>query len=179
MSNFKKYVALVLVMLSFGLQNSVAQEIDSTVTSRFKARNAVYVEIGGAAVVYSLNYDRLVSVRHIWKVGGRVGVGLLNFSLYDSRVTAEIYALKAIKGHAGRFFELGLGGLYRAPRLISETPHTTDISTIGLVPRVGFRYQPLNGGTVFRIGFTPIITLSKDASHLITPWAGFSIGRSF
>lgn len=158
----------------------LAQNTDSTAT-RFKARNSVYLEVAGTAVVYSLNYDRILSDRKKWKFGGRVGFALLNFSLYDSRVVGEFYTLKALKNRQDRYLEFGLGALYRAPRLIYEIPRTTDTPTIALIPRVGLRWQPLASGTIVRVGATPtfIIDIEKSYAVRVTPWAGFAIGRSF
>ena len=157
---------------------SIAQRADSS-TTHFAARNAVYLEVGGTAVVYSLNYDRLFSDRKKWKKGARLGIGFLNASLHDSRLVGELYALKPLKNHQDRYFELGIGALYRSPRIVSETSGITDSPAIGLSPRVGIRFQKPGPGWIFRLAFTPVFSKQADSPVKIAPWAGFSIGRSF
>lgn len=173
-----KVLLLSLSLFFCRVAHSQSFQPDSAVI-RFKARNAIYLEVGGTAVVYSVNYDRILSDRKKWKTGGRLGLSFLNPSFNDSRFLAEAYTLKAFKNRRNSYLELGMAFLYRTPRLLIEATQLKDSPASGLSPRIGVRFQKAEGGWLTRIGFTPNFSWQSGDPLKIAPWAGFSIGRSF
>lgn len=137
------------------------------------ARNAFYVELGGNALLYTLNYDRLLTDR----VSGRVGVMFLGAADEDSSagvVGAPIMA-SYLWGEGNSRFETGAGLLLLSGGIENvEGYEDEDFSgTVGTAT-LGYRYQRPAGGFVFRAGLTPIFNLGG-----VVPWFGVSFGYAF
>ena len=131
------------------------------------ARNAVYVEALGNGLVYSLNYEREVAPRWWLRLGaGWVGSG------GAFPVTASYLA-----GTAPHHLEIGAGPLLVVwPDFGDEAGDlgsTGGTSLLG-TGTVGYRYQPQEGGLMFRIGATPVFSLEG-----LLVWAGVSLGYAF
>ena len=111
-----------------------------TELSQVKAKNAVYLELVGNGGIISANYDRFLTQN----VGLRIGVGSLLSSFGE--VTFPVMVNYNI-GKDYRF-EIGVGLL-----------HIPDGKWDGTLPcvNIGYRYQSIEGGNVFRIGFTPFL----------------------
>ncbi|HLL46985.1 MAG TPA: hypothetical protein VK399_09745 [Longimicrobiaceae bacterium] len=132
------------------------------------ARNSVYVELLGNGVLYSMNYDRKFSDH----VSGRVGLMALGAALVP--VMGNYLA-----GNGNHRLELGAGPLLIfAPDELKldeaeELESTSDFAVAGTAT-LGYRYQPVYGGFVFRIGFTPVF-----GEGGVFPWVGASFGYAF
>jgi hypothetical protein len=160
------------------------------------APNSVYAEGLGAAIAYSINYERLV----VDQVGVRVGFSYLSLSASVNAgaqassasatylffpITASYIGLRSGK-HS---LELGGGAtlLY-----LSGSANAAGVSASGsgIVPfgilMVGYRFHPVDhAGFQFRIGFNALIgeglgLQNPDPSKLgFIPWPYLSLGASF
>jgi hypothetical protein len=160
------------------------------------APNSIYAEGLGEAILYSINYERLV----IDQLGIRAGFSYLSLSATTGAgpsatsanatyvffpITASYIGLRAGK-HS---LELGGGAtlLY-----VSGSANAAGISSSGsgLVPfgtlLVGYRFHPVDhAGFQFRVGFTSLIgnglgLQNPDPSKLgFIPWPYLSLGASF
>ena len=137
------------------------------------ARNAFYLELGGNALLYSINYDRLLTDR----VAARVGAMFLGAADEDSAagvVGAPIMASYLWGGGSSRF-ETGVGILLVSGGIENvEGYEDEDFSGAAGTATLGYRYQRPTGGFVFRAGVTPIFSLDG-----IGPWFGVSFGYAF
>jgi hypothetical protein len=131
--------------------------------------NSIYIEALGSGLYYSVNYDRLFS----HNIGGRIGFGLLSNGLnplYFVPVT-----LNYLIGKGNSKLELGAGVTIIAADIdLFEIVHSTFESLVLGTAIIGYRYQPADGGFLFRIGFTPLFS-----AYGILPWGGLSLGGSF
>lgn len=148
-------------------------------STRIRAKQAVYVEVGGTGLGISLNYDRILKQSLKWKYGARVGVGI-NSGEFRPMPIAEVYALK---GKNGKYLELGFGATYRFSTSFQYTVDSTLVSGRGgnqlwLMPRVGYRRQKSDKGNIFRVGLTPVFT-RRSEKLFVTPFLGISFGRNF
>ena len=131
-----------------------------------QGRNAVYFEILGNGVIYSINYDRKFTPT----ISGRLGIGGLGTA------GAVPLMVNFMPGTGASRLELGIGpALVFAPEDIDEGEFSDELDA-GLVgtATIGYRYQPVLGGFVFRVGFTPLFGQGG-----ILPWGGVSFGYSF
>jgi len=156
------------------------------------APNAIYLELLGNGLFYTINYDRLLSP----DVGIRVGFGYLGLgagnstttnpdgTTSDNSISARFIVVPATlnyficsQDHRGRVgsnkWELGLGILYINVSVDFFGFQGTG-SVIGETATVGYRYQAYDGGFIFRIGFTPVYIVSR-----FQPWGGLSLGFGF
>jgi hypothetical protein len=133
------------------------------------APNALYFELLGSGGLYSINYDRIVADRFAL----RIGFSAFEFCLFTctSVVTAPVTASYLV-GEGSHSLELGIGLLG-----VSSDSDGTVVGT-GVL---GYRFQPLDGGVVFRFTATPFFGrgLSDDGKFEAVPWVGSSIGGAF
>ena len=189
---FFSSVFLVCVLFS----NAIAQDTHISRATKFQpmAENSLYVELGGNGFVYSLNYDRMIAE----DVSVRFGFEYFSLSAKDTNsesetngagvkigsyfipATLNFFVTSHDNGRAGSSkLEIGAG-----PLILFVTGTGTGTlagksvsgSVIGATGTVGYRYQPYDGGFVFRIGFTPIYF--RDWLGLL-PFAGISVGYAF
>lgn len=151
------------VSLVFGASAANAQE---TAT----APHAIYLEVLGNGVLYSLNYER----RFTPHISGRVGFMYTRAesegSFSDDLAQANVRSsgsvwlvplmINYLSGQGNNHFEAGVGVLLGSAELGTAT--------------LGYRYQRPDGGFVFRAGFTPVFN-----REFFLPWFGISVGRSF
>jgi hypothetical protein len=147
------------------------------------AENAVFLEIGGNGLIYSVNYEHLFGDSDFSLRGGfsylSLGASGGGASAKATFMTFPILANYYIGGKNNKL-EIGAGAtmVYAAT---SAGTSTSFASVSGLVPAptmaVGYRYIPAKGGFTFFIGFTPLILPGADRP--IWPWAGTSFGGVF
>ncbi len=153
------------------------------VSTAQQAPNAVFLELGGSAVLYSINYDRHLTP----DMGFRVGFGYLGLSASSSDQSTDVSSASAsvliipatfnyFLGTGSSRLELGAGIVYvsLSASVSGGVGSAFSGSGIGGAAVIGYRYQPSDGGLLFRASFTPII-----GSGGFLPWAGLSVGYAF
>lgn len=145
-------------------------------------RTALYIELGGQGIGLSANVD----YRFTPHCTARFGV---TTALLASGVVAAAHYISGI--HSAHHFEAGFGlNVMEAANFFGGN----SISVLFPCLILGYRYQPPDGGVVFRISFTPFFTIhtaeapggrgESDSQESIIqvevfPWAGISIGYCF
>jgi hypothetical protein len=163
--------AVLALALALSAGSAAAQ--DAAAGPR-RAENTFFVELGGNAAIYSLNYERFFTPKLGVRVGGMylradddegadIGVGLFP--------VMATYLLGEGNGH----FEVGAGiGIATAGVSDADLGDDWGGSDVYGTATFGYRYQKPEGGVMFRAGFTPAI-----ASGTVIPWAGVSVGYAF
>lgn len=128
-----KKATLLFVFLLVVSTSVIAQQYNNT----FDRKNAVYLEIGGSAVWYSLNYERRIPV----KVSQRFALGG-GFSVIpvDNSNLIGTFSANYLIGHKN-IFELGISPAYIFTN-----------SEFLMSARIGYRYEN-DKGFLFRAGF--------------------------
>lgn len=115
------------------------------------ARDVVYVELlGNALYGGSINYERMLTPQYSVRVGA-------------SPFRSFPVMLNYLPGWGHHTAEVGFGLFVDA----------SDRNVLGTAT-FGYRYQPRDGGMVFRAGWTPLADAGGVAS-----WAGVSVGFAF
>jgi len=163
----KKLVMLALLAL-IGTSAAAAQE-----RALPAAPNAVYLELAGNGLLYTLNYDRLLTPNVAARVGF-MGLGAASDSASAGIVAAPLM-VSYLFGQGNSHFETGLGVMLAAGA-VDEVEGFEDESFSGAVgtATIGYRYQRPGGGFVFRAGVTPFFDTGG-----IAPWIGLSLGYGF
>lgn len=171
MFRFRPSAALALVFALSAAGSAAAQD---TAPGPRVASNTFFVELGGNALVYSLNYERFFTPKIGIRVGGmylqadddagtEVGVGLFP--------VMATYLL----GEGNSHFEAGAGiGIATAGVSDADLDEDFGDSAVYGTATFGYRYQKPEGGVMFRVGFTPVV-----ASGNVFPWVGASVGYAF
>ena len=139
------------------------------------ARNSVYIELLGNGGLYSLNYDRKITNN----VSARVGLMAFGGESTDGdRIGLSLVPLMAnyLVGKHNHRLELGGGPVVAYAAGNIKEHGIGEFSDFGLVGTAtfGYRYQPLQGGFNFRLGFTPLFSASS-----VAPSFGVSFGYGF
>jgi len=148
-------------------------------------RNSIYVELLGHGVFYSVNYDYRVSNKVSLSAGASIwsikSMDILIFQINGIKFRSFPLMVNYLIGNRSSRFELGAGIM---PAYISseggsvfylmkstDSNHTTIFPVIA---NVGYRYQPEDGGFIFRAGITPAFRAGASSVQF-----GLSIGYGF
>jgi len=156
-----------------------------------EAKNAIYLDLLGPGVFYSINYDRVI----VDDFSARIGFSYFSagasvsdssgtttesasFSYWSLPITASYLGI----GSDTHMLELGAGGAivsYSGKGVIeSDDGSVADdasATTLALTGLVGYRRQPADGGFVFRVGASPMQVLGAG----FLPWGYLSLGAAF
>lgn len=185
-------IGVLLLVLNSGFE-CLSQTEFKTVT----AKNAVYLEIGGNAGWYSLNYGRIFYQKGLLKLAGSAGLSMWrhNTSELPHNTTKTIRWLPALPlefsallGRSSHHLEIGSGITPYLSVTVRRNPdilNSSDKVYLGayLPFRLGYRYQKPEGGFFFRIAYTPLFRLPvnlEGSNYYFSPiFAGISFGKSF
>jgi hypothetical protein len=138
--------------------------------------NSVYVELLGNGFFYSINYDH----RFTNNFGGRFGFMIIegqSEQSTDDQVSFAILPVMAnyLVGSGSHRLELGAGLQFVLVGGTLENYGTFSGGGIGGVTTTfGYRYQPVDGGFLFRVGATPFY---NDGRPKLS--GGVSLGYAF
>lgn len=175
---------VILFFLFF--QNNVSAQGEAEI---FTAKNSIYVELGGNTPLYGVHYGRILNQKGKFKISGSAGFSYFqetggSTTHWTPVIPVEITGLWGKTRHN---FEIGVGATFYSSLQTTINPDNNmlqdKVSINALLPfRFGYRYQKPEGGSFFRIGYTPgfNLNLSSNEPALFYPiWGGFSIGKSF
>jgi len=141
---------------------------------------ALYAELGGAGVAFSVNYDRRFGDR-LDGLGWRAGIGY-SFDNF-SRFTSLPLGINYLKGNArlGRYFEMGVnetlvfvaGGSHFGDAFFINDQALSGTVLVNSM-HFGYRSQPPTGGFNFRAGLMPCLISGSSGMGVY-----FSMGFNF
>lgn len=162
-----KKTILTSLLLFFVLIGISAQENRINFQNR---NNSVFLEAGGTAVWYSVNYERKFSLKPMHRITAGIGTSVIpteSYTMFSGLLSAGyLYGEK-------HNLELGIGLTY----LFSDPEYVGSA-------RIGYRYEAPKG-FLFRIGFSPIYGkfaetgLEEYSGKGVLPWGYISVGYSF
>lgn len=136
-----------------------AEEPDADAPT-FAPQYAVYGELGGAAVLYSANFE----VRPIEVLSLRAGVSVVPL-FFVGVMPLTVTGAAVLLGGDRHHFEFGANYVHG---------WIDDDDARFINPLIGYRYQPSDGGFLFRATLGPLVR-ANDPSDVL-PWAGLSFG---
>ena len=136
------------------------------------------MELGGNGLLWSLNYDRMITE----KISIRVGYGFFQISdlffhpdkkefqdavedSYDSKVSLVPIVVNYLLGSGNHKLEIGLGIRYAMVEgndLIFSMPLPDNGSETSATGVLGYRYHSDTGGFSFRLSLAPIYHEGRD-----------------
>jgi hypothetical protein len=172
--------------------DEVVPSKDSSKGDGREAKNAIYVDLLGPGLFYSINYDRVI----MDDVSARIGFSYLSLgaTVDDGAGTtvSQSFAYWAVPltvsylgiGSKDNMFEVGGGGilmnvegsgLVEAEGENVDAEGNIDTMLFGMTALAGYRHQPADGGFVFRVGMSPMMVFSSG----FLPWGYLSLGGAF
>jgi len=153
---YQRLIFNFIIVFFLAINNVVVAQSDTSFTQS-EAKHALYIELLGNGGFISANYERFLTQ----DIGLRIGMG----SYFGwGEVTFPVMVNYCI-GKEYRF-EIGVG--------LQHVPEGKWDGTLACAT-IGYRYQAINGGFVFRVGFTPFIGEGGEIVFL----GGLSFGHAF
>ncbi|MGN6639130.1 MAG: hypothetical protein ACTHJ8_09485 [Mucilaginibacter sp.] len=153
--------------------DTTLMRVDTSSSNLVKAQN-LFLEIGGAGLAISANYDaRFHKERAGW--GYRVGVGY--FGAGGNTVFTVPFQVNYLWGSKSSFLELGAGTTFLNSTGTNQGNSKWEFDKVtGFIgtATIGYRYQPRAKGLNFRIAFVPILY-----DEGLIPAGGVSVGYTF
>jgi hypothetical protein len=172
------------VLFTAALALSAAALSPALLLAQGSDRSAIFLELGGNGLLYSINYE----IRFLEQFSGRAGFGFFNVAVYeadrgvDQAVGVALIPLmvNTFVGRGRHQLEIGAGplvglagtGVDRVERG-SAFVEVGDLSIAGYTSNLGYRYQRRGGGLLVRAMVTPFY--SGEAQL----WGGVSLGLSY
>lgn len=164
---FKGLIVFVMVLFS-NILFSYSQELS--------INRALFVEGLGNGLTYSVNYDTRFGP-NATGLGGRGGFSFIQ--IQGVNITSFPFVLNYLTGANGHYLELGVGATILAiSSQIEESITRSEFNRatgIGATLSLGYRYQPMEGGIMYRMGLAPIF----DRTGSLPIWPQISIGYAF
>lgn len=162
----------MMILLTMSLTSAtIGQGVEKEGRTSANA-SQVYVEVGGAGIIYSVNYDGRFG-KYENGFGFRAGIG--GASIDGAGYFAIPVQVNYLAGAKGQYLEVGAGFSYVSASVSDFFSDTqSNASLVAGTLCLGFRKQPFGKkGITWRVAFTPFI---KDG---FIPSGGASIGYRF
>ena len=148
----KKLYILIALFLSISLHNVIAQTADSSTVNQAAVHNVIYFEVATFLIMgsVSLNYEHSINENYWLRIGYGGGY-LIDFAnKRDTWGRGPMIMAMYLMGDNNKL-EFGLGGTF----LYGKIHHFNAVDW-WLFPAasIGYRYQPSDGGVLFRVGLT-------------------------
>jgi hypothetical protein len=169
-------VILVVLALCAGVSSASGQELQG---AGYK-HNAIYAELLGQGILYSINYDYLITENLSLRAGFSTwSIPAMFFIDGDLSFTGYPVLVNYLVGNGDSRLEIGAGIL---PAKLSLTGHDAffgaelsgDTTIVMGTGSLVYRYQQRDGGLVFRVGLTPFYYSGRA-----TLSGGLSLGIGF
>lgn len=140
---------LILITLSVCFTSLLL--LAQTESTELYKDKAIYVDFGGNSLLYSINIEKSLSSGYSPRLALGIGAEYLSSltlnNLYYYNSLCLIPTANLLFGKNSHFLETGLACLFAYGKG-NFTPSA----------RIGYRYQPKNGGFIFRVAYTPLLT---------------------
>jgi hypothetical protein len=173
------------------MADSEASSEQSESAGEREAMNALYVELAGPGLFYSINYDRMLTD----DLSARIGFSYLSFGASTGDGTSagsvsgefSYWAVPITLSYLGIGSENNMLEVGGGPVIMNvsgsgliETDDTksgaeASATLLAMTGMVGYRHQPSDGGFVFRIGASPVMAFGAG----VLPWGYLSLGAAF
>lgn len=178
---------ILFIPLCFGILLSATAQTTGNDDKVSTGHTSFYAELGGPGILFSANIDKRFKKSNLgW--GGRIGLGFVSgYVLPDTSSTyyygGNLGSVVTIplqvnhifgKPNSPHTFEVGAGITITGKKIEVFDFYDEKRSSIFGTASFMYRRQPIDGGFMWRIGFTPII-----AKGYIQAFGGVGVGYSF
>jgi len=178
----RKFVMAGMILVLGTLALSAQEAASSPKDSGAYAKNCLYFEGLGQGMFYSLNYEYMFTPH----VSGRIGYTNWSIPIFFLASAGVVnyqggpVMINYLWGDGDHHLETGIGAVLGAMRYSGTDIIFGEKISVKYMffplgtATVGYRYQPREGGFLFRLGVTPIFNATR-----FVPTGGMSIGYAF
>lgn len=165
------------MQFEYNLTSGLFKPVSLQPTANGKYRKSLFAEISGNGIGITGNFDMRLKANQNNGLGFRVGAGSGGNYFSDDNETINKYislplGLNYILGNKRSGFETGIG---ITPQFaVNPTNDGTKTKADGFL-NIGYRFQPINKGVMFRTTWTPGV----NRSGIYADEFGISVGYSF
>lgn len=179
------FIFLLSSLKAQEIQNTISPKPQDSIQDVPRFTTAFYFELGGNGIAGSLSLEEKFYNTATLRIGvggfGRVHVHKreTSSSTYNAYIWKPVVVVSSSYLFFGpeKFLEAGFGVTIQPPTSQRLAPYIHDnVNAILPTMTLGYRYQPLESGFMFRVFFSPFIASTIGA---ITPYGGLSIGHTF
>lgn len=146
----KILVCILLIILFFKSKCSAQKKSDSL----HHFNNAVYFELGGPTLAYSIGYER-TWYQHRWFTA----ISSVGFSYIPYGITMGYIEPGVLLRHKSIALEIGIAFMSYRERAPKEWHISSSDGSLNLSPRIGARFFTKNQRFHFRTGITPFVEI--------------------
>lgn len=148
-------------------------------------KNTVYAEIFGNGRVYSVNYDRIITISEKMKFAPRIGFSYMGGIKLNVPLEANVLFSKSASSK--HFLEFGVGTTFRSPKYYEPGIRFFDADDKDYeegirneyTARIGYRHQKPEGGWMYRAGILAIYRPYRTKNKVFFPMPALSVGYAF
>jgi hypothetical protein len=159
----KRMTGTMFVLLALACPPLFTQPAVEKQSSKAYLRNCIYFELLGTGILYSVNYEHRFA-EHVSVRMGFTKYSIPIFPVPETNVNVLGFPvlLSYLAGSGGHYFEMGAGALIFNMGLnffaLEGVDQKKSVLGAGVI---GYRYQPMKGGFLFRITLTPLTRFSR------------------
>lgn len=169
----QKILFTFFIFLYFNLL-SLAQNVDNKNVDK----NLVFLETGGFGGYGSINYEYLINKINKLKLSVRIGLSTYHLNDYTNQFNPDLIIPIAINAYYGNRhnIDLGFGQTITSIVYADDSDYKPKRSnSLNTNISIGYRYQKVEGGVMFKVAYAPII----EKNELYRHWLLLSFGYSF
>ena len=176
----KAQTIFLSLLFCLGFATSLGAQRFGSYTNGSAYNKAVFLELGGDGLLYSINYDMRLQRGRQDGIGFKAGIGGLsaNISSDGDSGRAGYFAIPAtfnyLLGKKRHALEMGFGATFLHVGAQGEVDNErVSVRGSAVYPHAnfGYRYQALNDGLTLRLTLTPLVGIGM--------YGGVSVGFNF
>ncbi len=140
-------------------------------------KNSVFITVGGATGLGSVNYERQISAFRSVSLWGHAGLGTFKLKDFRNRFNPDLLLPAGLYARIGRRKHsaiAGVGIVFNYFVMADGAAAVRDTS-FGLFARLGYRFTFNKNRTYAQLTYTPVL----NRKNYIHNWAGFCLAYTF
>ena len=153
------------------------KEIERRVKGEKFARNTFYVNILGASMPASFNYERIITKNGVVNLAGKIGGFYAPFKQYNQLELANgSFEFNMLVGRKNHLFVMGLGWAgYYGSWYSNQQERTKYYGIPTSTFSMNYRFQKPDHGVFFQLGFTSTTLLAFASNDLVEMAVGNAV----
>ncbi|MDO3696059.1 hypothetical protein QVZ41_14495 [Wenyingzhuangia sp. chi5] len=127
-----------------------------------KNNSNIFIELGGNAITYSVNYEKIIKQIKNHNLAIRIGGSYFKKKGQNNIIGIPIGVNLITNNNKNHHLDLGAGVSYSKGFIQSGTVNNNEWDSyeeLFFIPSIGYRYDKLKKGINFRIAYTPLISI--------------------